>query len=87
MMLSMWGVRASIPRLNQAPTSPSFSTISFRMALPLGLLKRASTVCIVFMPGSCGAARTKRDKGLEARGELGGARVAIHADWFSVTAT
>lgn len=52
MMLSMWGVRASIPRLNQEPTSPSASAISFRMARLLGLAKRASTVCIVFMPGS-----------------------------------
>ena len=87
MMLSMCGVRASMLRLNQEPTGPSSWTMSFRMALPLGLVKRASTVCMVFMPGSCGAARTKREKGLVARGELGGASLAIQVDWLVVTVT
>lgn len=61
------------------------------MALLLGLVHRASTLCTVFRPGSFEAARTKLEEGLLARGELGGASLAIYVDfvlgdWYVVSA-
>ena len=67
--------------------SSSICGVRSLMASALIPCRMVSVLCMLFIPSSCGAATTKREKGFVASGEPGGATLPIQFSWFGVTVT